>query len=128
MSIMNESDALSYAYPISLRLARGIVGMVFLSNDGRYEFHGHTEYSKNINGMIQEYLTKLSGKEAAWSTVFYFIECIWPSVLLEFGSMLKKSNPILVSGTGTCGKCEIKCEIIGDTVIAKRTTIADAQA
>lgn len=82
---MPEIDELSYAYPISHRFARGIIGVAFLREDGRHEFHGYSDHAQNLKDMVRDYLTKIMGREIGWSTVFYFIECIWSSVLLDSG-------------------------------------------
>lgn len=54
-----------------------------------------------------------------------FIECIWPSVLREFAAIIKRSNPMVVSGPKPSRGCELRCEIIGDTLIIERTSITN---
>lgn len=123
MSIMNETDELYDAYPISYRFARGIILMTFQKNDGEFVYYGHSEYSKLLNDMVKNYLSLITSKEVEWSKVFYFIECIWPSILLEFGQLIQKSNPMRISNITQKNSCELHCEIVGDTLKIRKVSL-----
>jgi hypothetical protein len=49
----------------------------------------------------------------------------WSSVLLEIAAMISPSNPLTFSGSKPGRRCELRCQIIGDTLIIDRVSIAD---